>query len=144
MARVPVAVYFYISQSLRLCAKGTIYIFLCFFITAVSTLHLFAQTPADKIDFNVIDQYITAKMQAPPRIPGVALAIVKGDQMFDLAILALTVILIISLMRISKQYKPDLGYWLETIAVIIFLKGLLEIALIWHVFRQTGHSVHRA
>ena len=42
-------------------------------------------------------------------------------------------------------YQPDLGYWLYTVAVIVFLKGLIEIGLLWRLFRQThqlqiGHS----
>jgi hypothetical protein len=34
-------------------------------------------------------------------------------------------------------FQPDLGYWLETVATAVFLKGLLEIVLIWRVFSQT-------
>lgn len=34
-------------------------------------------------------------------------------------------------------FQPDLGYWLETVATVVFLKGLLEIVLIWRVFSQT-------
>jgi CubicO group peptidase (beta-lactamase class C family) len=34
-------------------------------------------------------------------------------------------------------FQPDLGFWLQATATIVFLKGLLEIALSWRVFRQT-------
>ena len=34
------------------------------------------------------------------------------------------------------------GYWLEAVAMVVFLKGLLEIALIGRVFRQTHQSRH--
>ncbi len=108
---------------------------------------------------------------------------------FDLIILILTAILIISIMRITRRYKklkdqgiasqsdflsrisriavlhftwplillyaafgillwkvfamfqPDLVYWLEATAVIIFLKGLLEIFLTWRVYRDTGRTL---
>jgi len=35
------------------------------------------------------------------------------------------------------MFQPDLGSWLEVVAAIVFFKGLLELALIWRVFRQT-------
>ena len=41
------------------------------------------------------------------------------------------------------MYQPDLGYWLETVAGVVFLKGWLEIALAWRVFRQTHRSLTR-
>jgi CubicO group peptidase (beta-lactamase class C family) len=34
-------------------------------------------------------------------------------------------------------FQPDLGYWLQAVATVVFLKGVLEIALLWRVFRQT-------
>jgi hypothetical protein len=37
-------------------------------------------------------------------------------------------------------YQPDLVAWLESVAVVVFLKGLLQIALAWRVFWQM-HSV---
>ena len=103
---------------------------------------------------------------------------------FDIMILALTMLLIISLRRVSRRYQklkqhgiptrsdlirritlisvlhfvwpllilyllinallwkvltmfqPDLIYWLEIVAVIVFAKGLLELFLTWQVFRQ--------
>ena len=33
-------------------------------------------------------------------------------------------------------FQPDLGYWLQAVALVVFIKGLLEIALLWRVFRQ--------
>ncbi len=47
--------------------------------TGINTSQLLAQTPADKIDVKAIDTYIVEKMRMP-RIPGLALAIVKDDQ----------------------------------------------------------------
>jgi Beta-lactamase len=44
--------------------------------------------------------------------------------------------------KVFVMYQPDLGYWLEAVAMVVFLKGLLEIALIWRVFRQTHQSQH--
>ena len=38
------------------------------------------------------------------------------------------------------MYQPDLGYWAQAVAAVVFLKGLLEIGLIWRVFRQTGQG----
>ena len=33
-------------------------------------------------------------------------------------------------------FLPDLVYWLEVVAAIVFLKGWLELALLWRAFRQ--------
>jgi hypothetical protein len=33
-------------------------------------------------------------------------------------------------------YQPDLVYWLRAVAIVVALKGLPEIALMWHVFRR--------
>ena len=33
-------------------------------------------------------------------------------------------------------FQPDLGYWLEAVATVVALKGALEIALIWRVFKH--------
>jgi CubicO group peptidase (beta-lactamase class C family) len=32
--------------------------------------------------------------------------------------------------------QPDLGYWLEAMAAVVFVKGLIELAMAWHVFAQ--------
>jgi CubicO group peptidase (beta-lactamase class C family) len=37
---------------------------------------------------------------------------------------------------ILSLYQPDLVIWLESVAAIVFFKGLLEIALTWRVFSQ--------
>jgi CubicO group peptidase (beta-lactamase class C family) len=37
---------------------------------------------------------------------------------------------------ILSLYQPDLVLWLESVAAVVFLKGLLEIALAWRVFWQ--------
>lgn len=40
----------------------------------------------------------------------------------------------------TETYQPDPGYWLEVVALVVFLKGWLEIESIWRVFRQTHQS----
>jgi hypothetical protein len=37
-------------------------------------------------------------------------------------------------------FQPDLGYWLEAVAAVVALKGGIEIALLWRVFRQPQQS----
>jgi hypothetical protein len=39
---------------------------------------------------------------------------------------------------ILSLYQPDLVTWLESAAVVVFLKGLVEIALAWRVFWGGG------
>jgi CubicO group peptidase (beta-lactamase class C family) len=34
-------------------------------------------------------------------------------------------------------FQPDLGYWLDAVALVLLLKGLLELALLWRVFNRT-------
>lgn len=38
-------------------------------------------------------------------------------------------------------FQPDLAYWLSAVAVLVALKGVVELALLWRVFGQTrqGH-----
>jgi len=38
--------------------------------------------------------------------------------------------------RVVAQFQPDLAYWLTSVAIILVLKSLLEVALAWHVFRH--------
>jgi CubicO group peptidase (beta-lactamase class C family) len=124
-------------------------------------------------------------MVANRPLPEQGRGIRKSYIIFDVAILALSVLLIIFLMRISKRYQklkrigiatrshflrriglvsvlhfawpllvlylalkallwkvltmfqPDLVYWLEIVAMVVFLKGLLEIMLTRHIFRQS-------
>lgn len=54
-------------------------VWLSVIVTGINTSQLFAQTSVDKIDFKAIDTYISGKMRMP-RIPGLAVAIVKDDQ----------------------------------------------------------------
>jgi hypothetical protein len=37
-------------------------------------------------------------------------------------------------------FQPDLTYWLSAVATLVALKGGIELALAWHVFRQTPWS----
>jgi CubicO group peptidase (beta-lactamase class C family) len=41
---------------------------------------------------------------------------------------------------ILSLYQPDLVIWLESVAVVVFLKGFVQIALALRVFWQTGQS----
>ena len=52
----------------------------------------------------------------------------------------LYVVLKIPYWIIISLYQPDLVLWLESVAAVVSLKGLLEIALAWRVFWQSGHS----
>ena len=118
------------------------------------------------------------------RLPKQGIGIRNLYIIFDVVILGLTLLLIISLMRISRRYQklkqhgiptrsefiwhitqisllhfvwplavlyllikvlfwkiltmfqPDLIYWMEIVAVIVFVKGLFELLLTWQVFRQ--------
>jgi hypothetical protein len=38
---------------------------------------------------------------------------------------------------IISLYQPDLILWLESVAAVVFLKGVLQIALAWRVFSQS-------
>ena len=51
----------------------------CLLLVGMSSLHRNSVSSGDQTNFEAIDEYITARMRAD-RIPGVALAIVKGDQ----------------------------------------------------------------
>jgi hypothetical protein len=42
--------------------------------------------------------------------------------------------------KVLVLYQPDLGYWLEAVALVVFLKGWLELALIFRVFRHIPQS----
>ena len=37
---------------------------------------------------------------------------------------------------ILSLYQPDLVIWLESVAAVVFLKGVLQIALAWRAFSQ--------
>jgi len=56
---------------------------LCLLLAGVSSFHRSAQASSDETDYKDIDEYITARMRSA-RIPGVALAIVKGDRILYL------------------------------------------------------------
>jgi hypothetical protein len=38
---------------------------------------------------------------------------------------------------ILSLYQPDLILWLESVAALVFIKGVLQIALAWRVFAQS-------
>lgn len=54
-------------------------VWLSMIVMGIGTSQLFAQTSVGEIDFKAIDAYIVEKMRMP-RIPGLAVAIVKDDQ----------------------------------------------------------------
>ena len=51
----------------------------CLLLVGMSPLDGNSMASGDQINYEAIDEYITARMRSD-RIPGVALAIVKGDQ----------------------------------------------------------------
>ncbi|HMQ56238.1 MAG TPA: hypothetical protein PKE64_22230 [Anaerolineae bacterium] len=55
----------------------------CLLLVGLGFFHRGARASGDETDFKAIDGYITAKMQSA-RIPGLALAIVKDDQIIYL------------------------------------------------------------
>src|SRR5512135_1272311 len=57
-----------------------------------------------------------------------------------LPLLILYLALEVQAWKVTALMVPDLGYWLEAISAVVFLKGLLEIWLIWRVFRQSHQS----
>ena len=44
--------------------------------------------------------------------------------------------------QVLRMFQPDFYYWLTAIAIVLFVKGLIEIALIANVprtsYRQSG------
>jgi hypothetical protein len=56
---------------------------------------------------------------------------------FAWPLLLLYVVLRVPYWILVVLFQPDLTYWLEAVAAVVFLKGLLEIALIWRVVRRT-------
>jgi CubicO group peptidase (beta-lactamase class C family) len=118
-------------------------------------------------------------------LPDQGVGIVWLTLLFDLVVVALTTMLLLSLMRMPGRYRwlaqrglarwsalawcsmllaalhfalpfvvlylalnvpawkvlvlfqPDLGYWLEAVALVVFLKGWLELALTWRAFRHS-------
>jgi CubicO group peptidase (beta-lactamase class C family) len=54
-------------------------VYLCFLLLEVSLSPVSGHASDDEIDFKSIDEYVTSRMRAP-RIPGLALAIVKDDR----------------------------------------------------------------
>lgn len=121
-------------------------------------------------------------------LPDQGAGIERLSLIFDLIVLALTALLIVSLARIHRRYhrlaqrkidqrsdlvwrssliaashfiwpavvlyltlglpdwkmlllfQPDAGYWLLAVGAVVFLKGCLELALLWRVFSQSHQS----
>jgi CubicO group peptidase (beta-lactamase class C family) len=42
--------------------------------------------------------------------------------------------------KVIVLFQPDLGYWLDAVALVLFLKGLLELALLGRVFSRTRYA----
>jgi CubicO group peptidase (beta-lactamase class C family) len=51
----------------------------CLLLVGMSSLHGNSMVSSDQTNYAAVDEYITARMRSD-HIPGVALAIVKGDQ----------------------------------------------------------------
>jgi hypothetical protein len=45
------------------------------------------------------------------------------------------------LWKVLIMMQPDLCYWLEAVAIVVFLKGIFEMKVIWNLFRQTPKHV---
>jgi CubicO group peptidase (beta-lactamase class C family) len=145
-------------------------------------------SPVDGVTVRAMAQSVLSLATDRP-LPEQGLRIERSTLIFDLVILALTVVLILSLARMPGRYRrlarrgiarrsdlawrsglaallhfawpagvlylaldvpawrayvmlfqPDLGYWLEAVAAVVALKGVIEIALLWRVFRQAHQS----
>ncbi len=55
---------------------------------------------------------------------------------FTLPLALLYLVLKVPTWRMAVLYQPDLAIWLKSTAAVVFLKGLLEISLVWLVFGQ--------
>ena len=140
-------------------------------------------SPVDGVTVRAMAKSVLSLATNRP-LPEQGLRIERSTLIFDLVILALTVVLIVSLARMPGRHRrlaqrgiaswsglawrsglaavlhfawplgvlylaldvpawrayvmlfqPDLGTWLEAVAGIVALKGVLEIALLWRAFR---------
>lgn len=60
---------------------------------------------------------------------------------FALPVAILYLALAVPAWKVIVAFQPDLGYWVYAVSVVLFVKGLLEIALAWDAFRQTQQRV---
>ena len=97
----------------------------------------------EELNAKAIDEYVESKTQLA-RIPGMAVAIVKGDEVVylkgygraDPAGRPLTPQTPLILGSVVELYEPDLYYWVNAVAIVLFVKGVIEIAMISSVFRR--------
>ena len=66
-----------------------------------------------------------------------AAAIVVVNWLLPIAVLYLS--LDVPAWRALILFEPDLGYWLDGVAAVLFTKGLVELVLAWSVFARTRH-----
>jgi hypothetical protein len=140
-------------------------------------------SPVDGPTIRSIAQSVLSLVTHQP-LPDQGPRIERTSLLFDAAILALTLWLIIALLRVGPRYQqlakrgilsrsellrrgglvallhflwplvlasmalelpvwrelalyqPDLTYWLQSVGVIVVLKGLVEEALLWRIFRK--------
>jgi hypothetical protein len=57
---------------------------------------------------------------------------------FALPAVVLYLALEVPIWKTAILYQPDLVAWLEMVALVLSGKGLLELALLWRVFRQVS------
>jgi hypothetical protein len=46
--------------------------------------------------------------------------------------------------KVLTMLQPDLSYWLAVVAITVFIKGMVEVALTWHASRQHRRGQHLA
>ena len=63
--------------------------------------------------------------------------ILKAVAHFTLPLLILFAVLKVPLWGVLVMLQPDLAYWLVAIAVLLFVKGVVELILMTRVFRQS-------
>lgn len=64
-------------------------------------------------------------------------AVVKAITHFTLPLLILYLVLRVPLWGVAVMLQPDLAYWLVAVAVVLFVKGAIELTLMNRAFRQT-------
>jgi CubicO group peptidase (beta-lactamase class C family) len=62
---------------------------------------------------------------------------------FALPVAVLYVLFNVPAWRALILFQPDLGYWLDAVALVLLLKGLLELALLRRVFSRTRNAPAR-
>jgi CubicO group peptidase (beta-lactamase class C family) len=61
---------------------------------------------------------------------------------FTLPVLVVYLAMNVLLWHVLKMFQPDLIYWLEAVALVLLVKGVIEIALLARLFRQSHALFH--